>query len=229
MLQKYDPNQIIIALDHKSGKVMIKGWRTDSGESLINLTKKFLAQNLNQILVTSIKRDGMLKGPDLDVISNLLSLNKIKVIASGGVRNLNDIISLKNMDVHAVIVGKAIYTGTLNLSDVISKSSNVAMVKLCDKSNSEEIINQLDKNGDIIINDKKISGSKSEVIRSLDQFFEKNNFNELKIIHSGNSENNIIYLLGEYISNDDLYKVLALIKKNSNNHTIQKLTINKKE
>ena len=55
------------------------------------------------------------------------------------------------------------------------------------------------------------------------------NFNELKIIHSGNSENNIIYLLGEYISNDDLYKVLALIKKNSNNHTIQKLTINKKE
>ena len=51
----------------------------------------------------------------------------------------------------------------------------------------------------------------------------------LKIIHSGNSENNIIYLLGEYISNDDLYKVLALIKKNSNNHTIQKLTINKKE
>ena len=61
----------------------------------------------------------MLKGPDLDVISNLLSLNKIKVIASGGVRNLNDIISLKNMDVHAVIVGKAIYTGTLNLSDAI--------------------------------------------------------------------------------------------------------------
>ena len=59
--------------------------------------------------------------------------------------------------------------------------------------------------------------------------FDKNNFNELKIIHSGNSENNIIYLLGEYISNDDLYKVLALIKKNSNNHTIQKLTINKKE
>ena len=119
LLQKYDPNQIIIALDHKSGKVMIKGWRTDSGESLINLTKNFLAQNLNQILVTSIKRDGMLKGPDLDVISNLLSLNKIKVIASGGVRNLNDIISLKNMDVHAVIVGKAIYTGTLNLSDAI--------------------------------------------------------------------------------------------------------------
>tara|TARA_B000000460_G_scaffold244259_1_gene214155 strand:- start:73 stop:450 length:378 start_codon:yes stop_codon:yes gene_type:complete len=112
---------------------------------------------------------------------------------------------------------------------IISTTSLEDIINALSIQNSEEIINQLDKNGDIIINDKKISGSKSEVIRSLDQFFDKNNFNELKIIHSGNSENNIIYLLGEYISNDDLYKVLALIKKNSNNHTIQKLTINKKE
>ena len=112
---------------------------------------------------------------------------------------------------------------------IISSTSLEDIINALSIQNSEEIINQLDKNGDIIINDKKISGSKSEVIRGLDHFFEKNNFNELKIIHSGNSENNIIYLLGEYISNDDLYKVLALIKKNSNNHTIQKLTINKKE
>ena len=61
----------------------------------------------------------MLNGPDLDIISNLLSLNKIKIVASGGVRNLNDIINLKNMGVHSVIIGKAIYTGTLNLSDAI--------------------------------------------------------------------------------------------------------------
>jgi hypothetical protein len=112
---------------------------------------------------------------------------------------------------------------------IISTTSLEDIINALSIQNSEEIINQLDKNGDIIINDKKISGSKSEVIRSLDQFFDKNNFNELNIIHSGNSENNIIYLLGEYISNDDLYKVLALIKKNSNNHTIQKLTISKKE
>ena len=112
---------------------------------------------------------------------------------------------------------------------IISIASLEDIINALSIQNSEEIINQLDKNGDIIINDKKISGSKSEVIRNLDQFFEKNNFNELKIIHSGNSENNIIYLLGEYISNDDLYKVLALIKNNNNNHMIQKLTINKKE
>ena len=112
---------------------------------------------------------------------------------------------------------------------IISNTSLEDIINALSIQNSEEIINQLDKNGDIIINDKKISGSKSEVIRGLDQFFEKNKFNELKIIHSGNSENNIIYLLGEYISNDDLYKVLALIKNNNNNHMIQKLTINKKE
>ena len=112
---------------------------------------------------------------------------------------------------------------------IISNTSLEDIINALSIQNSEEIINQLDKNGDIIINDKKISGSKSEVIKNLDQFFEKNNFNELKIIHSGNSENNIIYLLGEYISNDDLYKVLALIKNNNNNHMIQKLTINKKE
>ena len=112
---------------------------------------------------------------------------------------------------------------------IISSTSLEDIINALSIQNSEEIINQLDKNGDIIINDKKISGSKSEVIRGLDQFIEKNNFNELKIIHSGNSENNIIYLLGEYISNDDLYKVLVLINNNNNNHMIQKLTINKKE
>ena len=69
---------------------------------------------------------------------------------------------------------------------IISTTSLEDIINALSIQNSEEIINQLDKNGDIIINDKKISGSKSEVIRSLDQFFDKNNFNELKIIHSGN-------------------------------------------
>ena len=95
--------------------------------------------------------------------------------------------------------------------------------------NADEIINHFNNKSNIVINDIKITGTKKEVVNNLDNFFEQNNFNELKIIHSGNSDNNMIYLLGEYTSNDDLYKVLALIKNNNNNHSIQKLTINKKE
>ena len=112
---------------------------------------------------------------------------------------------------------------------IINTNSLEDIINALSIQNANEIINHFNNKSNIIINDIKITGTKTQVVNNLDNFFDQNNFNELKIIHSGNSDDNIIYLLGEYISNDDLYKVLALIKNNNNNHSIQKLTINKKE
>ena len=112
---------------------------------------------------------------------------------------------------------------------IININSLADIINALSIQNADDIISYFNNKSNIIIDDIKITGTKKEVVNSLDNFFEQNNFNELKIIHSGNSDNNMIYLLGEYISNDDLYKVLALIKNNNNNHSIQKLTINKKE
>jgi|TARA_B110000914_G_C15422382_1_gene427258 hypothetical protein len=112
---------------------------------------------------------------------------------------------------------------------IINTNSLEDIINSLSIQNANEIINHFNNKSNIIINDIKITGTKTQVVNNLDNFFDQNNFNELKIIHSGNSDDNIIYLLGEYISNDDLYKVLALIKNNNNNHSIQKLTINKKE
>lgn len=112
---------------------------------------------------------------------------------------------------------------------IININSLADIINALSIQNADEIINHFNNKSNILINDIKITGTKKEVVNNLDNFFEQNNFNELKIIHSGNSNNNMIYLLGEYTSNDDLYKVLALIKNNNNNHSIQKLTINKKE
>ena len=112
---------------------------------------------------------------------------------------------------------------------IININSLADIINALSIQNADDIISYFNNKSNIIIDDIKITGTKKEVFNSLDNFFEQNNFNELKIIHSGNSDNNMIYLLGEYISNDDLYKVLALIKNNNNNnHSIQKLTINKK-
>jgi len=112
---------------------------------------------------------------------------------------------------------------------IINTNSLEDIINALSIQNANEIINYFNNKSNIIINDIKITGTKTQVVNNLDNFFDQNDFNELKIIHSGNSDDNIIYLLGEYISNDDLYKVLALIKNNNNNHSIQKLTINKKE
>lgn len=112
---------------------------------------------------------------------------------------------------------------------IININSLADIINALSIQNADDIISYFNNKSNIIIDDIKITGTKKEVFNSLDNFFEQNNFNELKIIHSGNSDNNMIYLLGEYISNDDLYKVLALIKKKNNHHSIQKLTINKKE
>ena len=75
---------------------------------------------------------------------------------------------------------------------IISTTSLEDIINALSIQNSEEIINQLDKNGDIIINDKKISGSKSEVIRSLDQFFDKNFEFEKIIVHGHSPEKEVI-------------------------------------
>lgn len=94
---------------------------------------------------------------------------------------------------------------------------------------SEEISNYFDSNSEIIINEKVSKGNKFQLTKTLDNFFTENNLREFKIIHKGDSQNNIIYMLAEYSSNDDIYKVFLTLLKAERKYIIQKFKIDIRE
>lgn len=91
--------------------------------------------------------------------------------------------------------------------------------------NSEEIIKFFDKNGEININNNIKKGSDYKLIKALDDFYFNNDIKVFKEIHKGNSENNLTYILGEYTSNSDIYKVLVLIHNQDDIQKIIKIKI----
>tara|TARA_B100000925_G_C21787123_1_gene378851 strand:+ start:61 stop:435 length:375 start_codon:yes stop_codon:yes gene_type:complete len=91
--------------------------------------------------------------------------------------------------------------------------------------NSEEIIKFFDKNGEVNINNNIKKGSDYKLIKALDDFYFNNDIKVFKEIHKGNSENNLTYILGEYTSNSDIYKVLVLIHNQDDIQKIIKIKI----
>lgn len=93
--------------------------------------------------------------------------------------------------------------------------------------NGEEITRYFDSKSEIIIDNKSYKGNRYQQSKILDEFYSDNSINKFNIIHQGDSENNIIYILAEYSSNNDLYKVLLILKNINNNYTIEKFKIDK--
>ena len=91
--------------------------------------------------------------------------------------------------------------------------------------NGEEITKYFDSKSEIIIDNKSHKGNRYQQSKILDEFYIDNNINKFNIIHQGDSENNIIYILAEYTSNNDLYKILLVLKNIDNNYTIEKFKI----
>ena len=91
--------------------------------------------------------------------------------------------------------------------------------------NGEEITKYFDSKSEIIIDNKSHKGNRYQQSKILDEFYSNKNINNFNIIHKGDSENNIIYILAEYTSNNDLYKVLLILKNINKNYTIEKFKI----
>tara|TARA_Y100000992_G_scaffold127964_1_gene84132 strand:+ start:564 stop:935 length:372 start_codon:yes stop_codon:yes gene_type:complete len=94
---------------------------------------------------------------------------------------------------------------------------------------SKVISNYFDSNSEIIINEKVSKGNKFQLTKTLDNFFTENNLRDFKIIHKGDSQNNIFYMLAEYSSNDDIYKVFLTLLKAERKYIIQKFKIDIRE
>ncbi len=111
--------KIAVGIDAKDGMVAIHGWEQTSELTAIAFARKVEGLGAKTVIYTDISRDGMLKGPNLAAMSEMAKAVGIAVIASGGVSCLKDIIDLKTTGVSGVIVGKALYTGNLDLKAAI--------------------------------------------------------------------------------------------------------------
>lgn len=119
-LSKDKVEKIVISIDQNKGIVMIDGWRQPSGFRIIEAIKFFMAKGVKEFLLTTVDRDGTLNGPDLDTLSYASNVNGAKIIASGGISSIEDIIRVKNIGCSAVILGKSIYDGRIDVKKAIA-------------------------------------------------------------------------------------------------------------
>lgn len=113
-------NNVVIGIDAKEGKVAIDGWATTSEFTAVEFAKRMEDLGAKTIIYTDIARDGMLSGPNLKAMEEMVKAVDIEVIASGGVGRLEDVKNLKEIGMPGVIIGKALYTGDVDLKEALA-------------------------------------------------------------------------------------------------------------
>ncbi len=115
--------RIVVGIDARNGKVAVEGWGLTSEKDPMDLADEVRHMGITRVIFTDISRDGTLKGPNIEAIKKLVLSSNLKVIASGGVSTIEDIIALQELEplgVEGVIVGKALYAGTVSISEALA-------------------------------------------------------------------------------------------------------------
>ena len=118
-LEKYGAERMILGADVRNGKISINGWKEDSEEDLLPFLKKYVEAGVRNVLCTEISKDGTLAGPAIELYQRVMdTYPELHLIASGGVSSIDDIKALNQADIPAVVFGKAIYEGKINLKEL---------------------------------------------------------------------------------------------------------------
>lgn len=119
-LQNYGNEKIILGADCKNRKIVTNGWLESSEDDVVSFIQEYEKNGIVYSIVTDIEKDGMLQGPAFDLYDEILSeTNQIKLIASGGITTIDDVIKLSEMGCEGAIIGKAIYEGSINLKNLM--------------------------------------------------------------------------------------------------------------
>ena len=120
-LRKYGADRMILGADVRGGKISINGWKEDSTEDLLPFLRKYIDAGVKNVLCTEISKDGTLQGPAIELYSQVMeAYPTLHLIASGGVSSKADIEALDAAGIPAVVFGKAIYEGRINLQDLLA-------------------------------------------------------------------------------------------------------------
>lgn len=118
-LTTFGSEKMILGADVKNGLISINGWKEESKDELIPFLRTYINQGVKHVLCTEISKDGMLQGPATPLYTSIIQeFPKCKLIASGGVSGMQDIIDLNNAGIPAVVFGKAIYEGKISLNEL---------------------------------------------------------------------------------------------------------------
>jgi len=119
-LEKFGAERMILGADVRHGKISINGWKEDSGEDLLPFLQKYVDAGVRNVLCTEISKDGTLAGPAIDLYQRIMeAYPELHLIASGGVSSKEDIEALDAAGIPAVVFGKAIYEGRIDLRELI--------------------------------------------------------------------------------------------------------------
>ncbi len=123
-LEQYGAERMILGADVRNGKISINGWKEDSEEDLLPFLKKYIDAGVQNVLCTEISKDGTLAGPAIDLYKRVMdAYPELHLIASGGVSSIEDINALDEAGIPAVVFGKAIYEGRIDLRELINSKS----------------------------------------------------------------------------------------------------------
>ncbi len=112
---------IAVSLDARDSKIAIHGWRKDTVVEVLQLSREMVDVGARRLIYTDIKRDGTLTEPNFDMIAKLLGEVDVPVIAAGGISSLEHLRRIKELGAEGAIIGKALYTGDINLGEAIIK------------------------------------------------------------------------------------------------------------
>jgi phosphoribosylformimino-5-aminoimidazole carboxamide ribotide isomerase len=116
------PQRIVLGLDARDGRIAVKGWTTVSEVNAIDLLKELSGCAIAAVVYTDIARDGMLNGPNIPALKEVVEYSSFPVIASGGITRLEDLQAVRSLGpkIEGAIVGKALYDGKLDLMAAVA-------------------------------------------------------------------------------------------------------------
>ncbi|GAB4502971.1 MAG: 1-(5-phosphoribosyl)-5-[(5-phosphoribosylamino) methylideneamino]imidazole-4-carboxamide isomerase [Anaerolineales bacterium] len=117
-LARYGAERIAADIGVRDGNLMIRGWQESTPLTMLEAGKRFRAQGLTWCAVTDVRRDGVASGLSVESAIELQTATGLKVIASGGVSSLEDVLRVKNAGLAGIIIGRALYEGSLTFRDV---------------------------------------------------------------------------------------------------------------
>jgi len=124
VISKMGVESIVAGVDVRDGVVLKRGWLRHTSESLPRVIQMVEDMGFKRFVYTDVSRDGTLTEPNFPIIRDLISSTSLGVIVAGGVSSLDHIVELSSIGVEGVIVGKAIYSGDIDLSEAINRFRN---------------------------------------------------------------------------------------------------------
>jgi phosphoribosylformimino-5-aminoimidazole carboxamide ribotide isomerase len=120
-VERFGADRVVVGLDARGGRVKTRGWQNDGGSDVITIGRQIRSVGVNLVVHTDIGRDGDLSGVNGAASIELARETGLQVIASGGVKSIEDVLRLQNQaGIEGVIIGRALYTGAIDLSNLLA-------------------------------------------------------------------------------------------------------------